>query len=177
MTDRQRGRMVPLSLALAMLAIIVAAGLTPNANAVQAQSNCTYSQCVASTPFPIWVVAGAVVAVVIALLAALLLLRRRRREPPPPPPVVEESLGAPPPPPEAGPIAPWEGPATLPPPVAGPIEPGWEEGAPAEPPPAKGDIDSLLEELNKISGEMSKTAPKKQPPRTSEDLDDEERPG
>jgi CBS-domain-containing membrane protein len=75
-------RAVPLALALAMLSVVVLAGLLPDTGVVSATSNCTYGNCPASTPFPLWAVSAAVVVVVIALILALLLLRRNRRRPP-----------------------------------------------------------------------------------------------
>ena len=81
--DRRRTlRAVPLTLALAMLAVVVLAGLLPDTGVVSASSNCTYGKCPAATPFPLWAVSAAVVVVVVALLLALLLLRRNRRRPP-----------------------------------------------------------------------------------------------
>lgn len=77
--DRRRVlRAVPLALALGMLAVVVLAGLLPDTGVVSASSNCSYSKCPASTPFPLWAVSAAVAVVVIALILALLLLRRRR---------------------------------------------------------------------------------------------------
>jgi len=83
-SDRRRSalRAVPLTLALAMLAVVVLAGLLPNTGVVSATSNCTYGKCPATTPFPFWAVSAAVVVVVLALILALLLLRRRRARPP-----------------------------------------------------------------------------------------------
>jgi hypothetical protein len=73
---------VPLTLALAMLAVVVVAGLLPDAGVVSAASNCTYGNCPAASPFPLWAVSTAVVVVLLALVLALLLLRRGRRRPP-----------------------------------------------------------------------------------------------
>ena len=83
-TDRRRAlRALPVTLALAMLAVVVIAGLLPDTGAVSASSNCTYGKCPAASPFPIWSVSAAAAIVVLALIIALLLLRRNRRRPPP----------------------------------------------------------------------------------------------
>jgi len=179
-----RQRMVPLGLGVAMLATLVAAALSPNIGAVPAQSNCQYTTCTSgtSTPFPWWIV-GVIAVIVVALLAAYLTFGRRR----PPsgggkgPAAWEPPAGA-----SAGGAAPTEGPTT----PASPAAPaGGEAGAPPylETPedvgavlPAVGagaaggaaagtaaagaeeepDIDSLMAELDKISGEILKKAPK-----------------
>lgn len=78
---RRDRRIVPVSIGLAMLALVVAAGLTPNVGVVAAQTNCAYGQCPASPTFPTWAVALSVGVVVVALLVALLLLRRRKGKP------------------------------------------------------------------------------------------------
>ena len=83
-TDRRRAlRALPLTLALAMLAVVVIAGLLPDTGVVSATSNCTYGKCPAASPFPVWTVTAAAAIVVLALIVALLLLRRNRRRPPP----------------------------------------------------------------------------------------------
>jgi len=84
-------RALPLTLALAMLAVVVLAGLLPDTGVVGASSNCTYGKCPAASPFPIWTVSAAAVIVVLALLVALLLLRRSRR-PPPATPVTQPEI-------------------------------------------------------------------------------------
>jgi outer membrane biosynthesis protein TonB len=216
--NRRSRAIVHVSLGLGMLAVVVAAGLSPNAGIVQATSNCSYGQCPStSTPFPLWAVGASVAAVVVALLLAFLILRRRRRpgQPPsewegpggpggPPPgaggpgtpglygvaagagagtgamaagstaePEWQESsvqpeepmagtepayVEAPPPPPPA-PVTPPP-PAPMPTPVAPPVA-----AAPKPPAPpaeeAEPDIDSLMAELEKISGEILKQKPKK----------------
>ncbi len=186
-------RIVPIALGVAMVAVIVAAGLAPNTGAVPAQGNCEYGSCVAGTGLQWWVLAAIVILVVACLAAALILLRRRRPPPGPlhaPPAVTGPSPGAvgsvtpPPPPPAAAPPAYLETPedvgTTLPHvPSAGPsIAPvaaagvaggaagaaGGAAAAESEP-----DIDSLMAELDKISGEIlkrPKTATDKKPPTT-----------
>jgi len=213
----RRGRaLVHLSLGLGMLAVVVAAGLTPNTGVVQATSNCTYGQCPStSSPFPLWAVGASVAAVVVALLLAFLILRRRRRPGQPPsewegpqgagaPPSGAGGPGGPglygaaavggaaaagaepewqegptsgepmagtepdfmesPPPPPPAPVA-APPPAPMPPPVAPPVAPSPVAAAPKAPAPpaeeAEPDIDSLMAELEKISGEILKQKPKK----------------
>jgi hypothetical protein len=212
----RRRAIVPLTLGLGMLGVVVAAGLTPNTGVVRAASNCTYGQCVAAQPFPLWAVAASVAVVVVALLLALLLLRRRRR--PGQPPSEWEgpsgpSSGAPP-----GALGPEEtAPVMAAGAVAGETTPAWQESpaseAPVEPepepvPPAREyltvptppppvpvampatpvtaepvgaeaageesepDIDSLMAELEKISGEILKKSPKKGQAAPAESADD-----
>lgn len=80
---RRWSRAVPTGLAVAMLAVVVLAGLLPDTGAVAAASNCTYGSCPASQSFPVWAIGASVAAVLLALVVALLLLRRARRPPPP----------------------------------------------------------------------------------------------
>jgi hypothetical protein len=210
-----------------MLAVVVAAGLSPNTGVVQASSNCTYGQCPAAQPFPLWAVGSAVAAVVVALLLAFLLLRRRRRpgQPPsqweggegsggPPPgaggseggglyetaavggaamgagavePMWQEGESAPPseepspgaeyletPSEEAPSIPPAPAPAPVPPaPAAAVPAAAAAASAPAAGEEAEPDIDSLMAELEKISGEILKQKPKKRNgPPSSGDTDD-----
>ena len=75
-------RAVPLTLALAMLGVVVLAWILPDTGVVNAASNCSYGKCPASQPFPLWAVSASVAVVIIALILALLLLRRSRRRPP-----------------------------------------------------------------------------------------------
>ena len=164
-----------------MLAVIVAAALSPNLGAVPAQTNSQYSQ-PSSTGLSGWEI-GAIAAVVIAAALALAIGFMRRRRPPtaasvpvqpwqggagpgaaPPAPLM------PPPPPPGPPAA---APAYLETPedvgqapptvtagkVAGAGATGAAAGAAAE--EAEPDIDSLMAELDKISGEILKRAPKK----------------
>ena len=194
MTSERRGtRIVPVSLGIAMLAVVVLAGLTPNTGVVQAASGCTYGQCVAPATFPTWAIATSVALVVVALLVALLILRRRRTPPPPAAPVSEWSGGPPagaggPSPPaapseweeaslaggvgagamgaadwrEPTPVAPPEPvePETLP--TSEPLAPAPAAEVPkAAEPEAEPDIDSLMQELDKISSEILKRTPKK----------------
>jgi uncharacterized protein (TIGR03382 family) len=75
---RRAVRVVPLGLALALIAIVVLAGVLPGTGVVSASSSCTYGACPASSPFPYWAIGAAAAVVVVALVAALLLLRRRK---------------------------------------------------------------------------------------------------
>lgn len=182
-------RIVPVALGVAMLAIVVAAGLSPNTGAVPAQGNCQYGQCVAGTGIQWWVLAAIVIVVVAALAAALVLLRRRRTPPrsamgvPPPAGPTPGATGGrvpPPPPPAAAPAyleTPEDVGRTLPnvptsPPArtaaAGAAGTAGAAGAGAAAGEGEPDIDSLMAELDKISGEILKRpkspADKKQPP-------------
>ncbi len=176
-------RIVPAALGTAMLAILVAAALSPNTGAIPAQSNCTYGTCPSSTtPFPWWIVALVVALVVVALVALLVVMRRRR------PPTSGSSMtpwsggtspppGANPPtgPPSAAPAAASPAyletaedvghapPAVSVPTVAAGAGAGAAAGAGAGAAAGEGepDIDSLMAELDKISGEILKRAPKK----------------
>lgn len=79
-----RSRTIPLAIAVAMLSIVVLAGLVPNTGTVTAASNCTYGSCPSSSsPFPAWAVATSIAIILLALLFLLLLLRRSRRRRPP----------------------------------------------------------------------------------------------
>ncbi len=79
---RRLWRAVPLGLALAMLGVVVLAGLLPDTGLVSASSNCSYGKCPSSSSFPLWAVSASVAVVLIAIILALLLLRRSRRRPP-----------------------------------------------------------------------------------------------
>lgn len=169
--------MVPLLFGLSMLAILVAVGLSANTGLVKADSSCQYAQtCTSnaggnSTPLWAWAAIGVIVFLAV-LVTALLVLRRRR----PPssgsgeiPPGVEPWSG-----PVAGPTAPEgpgastyvEGPedvATAPPDLPTPpsavagAAAGAAVGAAASAPgEAEGEtnIDALMDELDRISGEM-----------------------
>lgn len=172
-------RFVPITLGVGMFVVVVLAALTPNTGAVPAQTSCQYGNCPNEGPgLATWAIVAAVV-VLVALVALALLLRRRRRGgssggyP--------ESLGGGP---SMGATAP-EGPAGAPyiegpddvgqqPPVVAPAGAGAAAGA-AE---GGGDIDSLMQELDRISGEILQrggTPPKRPgtPPSTSPPPEDE----
>jgi hypothetical protein len=178
------GRVIPVSLGVALVAVIVAAGLAPQTGAVPAQGNCEYAMnCVSGTGLQ-WYVFAAIAILVVAALAAALILLRRRRSPPasgvkpyePPSGPTPGALGSSPPPPAASPAyleSPEDVGAGLPvvaPPVAAatPVVVAGAAGAAAgaaaataaTPAAAAGegepDIDSLMAELDKISGEILK---------------------
>jgi hypothetical protein len=166
-----RSRIVPIALGLAMLAVVIAAALAPNTGVVQAQTSTPYSQPSSTSISPFVYLGAAAIAIVLGLLLALFLIRRRRKPPaagaPPPMPPWQEA----PPPPGGGPPA--AAPAYLETPedvshgapavpttkVAAAAAPG--AAAPAAAGEAEPDIDSLMAELDKISGEILKRAPKK----------------
>jgi H+/Cl- antiporter ClcA len=170
-------RLAPILLGAGMLGTVVAAGLSPTLGAVAAQSNCQYSQCQASTaaPFPWWIVV-VIVVVVLAVLIALLLLRRR-------PPAASTAAPEAWQPPEGaaggGPMAPSAAPVVVAGVAAAPaaayvetpedvgqslpaVAAGAAAGGAAGAATGEGeqDIDSLMAELDKISGEILKKAPK-----------------
>jgi hypothetical protein len=174
-TSRSRS-LAPLVLALAMLAVVVAAGLTPNTGIVQAQTNSEYGQPASSGLSPWAYLAAAAVAIVAALLLALFLMRRRRPPPAATAPPVQAwqsgpGAGGPPttpptPPPPPGVVPAYlETPADVghaPPPV--PATVGTAAGTATAPGAVSGgagpDIDSLMAELDKISGEILKRGSK-----------------
>ena len=160
-------------LVLGVISAILLLALVPNTGAIPAASSCPYGNCstTSSTPTSWYILLGALV-VVAALLGVLLLLRRR-------------SSAAPP-----APVEPWSGPSAAGPaaagaaaapaaPVAGAIAPEYLESetdvghappevpaAPAAAPAAEGggDIDSLMQELDNISGEILQRGKPKTPP-------------
>lgn len=156
-----------------MLGVVVAAAFLPNAGAVPATSNCTYGQCPSSSGLSPLELASIGAIVVVGLLVGILVLMRRRR--PPATPLSPYSAGSAPPPAAVMPAAPpppsgpaaesyVEGPddVSTPPPVL--VAPGAAPAAAAGPAPAadsEPDIDSLMAELDKISGEILKRTPKK----------------
>ncbi len=171
---------MPLALGVAMLAVVIAAALTPNLGTVSAQTNSNYNHSSSSpTGLSTYAWLGiAAVAIIVALLVALLLLRRRRQPPAAAP--AAAAGGAPPgaggpsppaAPPAAAPAyletpedvgqAPPVIPATPPPAAAGGAAAGAAAGGAAAGAEGEPDIDSLMAELDKISGEILKRAPKK----------------
>ena len=161
-----------------MLAVVLVAGLFPNAGTVQAQASCPYGGCTTSSSVPVWEYVSIIVLIAVGAIVALLFITRRRR---PPRAAVAPAAGAgvgPGP----GPLQPWEetpGPAAPGGPAAPYIETPEDVGqappsvgapapAPAAPPAGAAagaepvsDIDSLMAELDKISTEILKKAPKK----------------
>jgi hypothetical protein len=154
----RKKHVVPIALGLAMLGIIVGAGLSPNTGAAPAQTTCPYGVCpTSSNGIAPWEIALVVILLLLAALIAVLLLRRRTRSGPP----GEETSGTLAPPGAGGP-----GMTPLEPPIIAPyVETPEDIGTPpvAPPPPpippaaeGEGDIDSLLKELDNISGEILK---------------------
>ncbi len=183
---------MPLLLGAVMLAVVIAAALTPNVGIVQAQTPSQYGQ-PSSTPcsgisasscIPSWVVAAIGLLVVLAALGLVLIFVRRRRRPPTGGAVPAWQGGSPPSTPPRGPSAPPPSAAPSGPPAAAPayLETPEDVGQapPYVAPPAstaaavggagavagaaaaekEPDIDSLMAELDKISGEILKRAPK-----------------
>jgi len=164
--NRRGSRIVPLTLGIAMLAVVVTAGLFPNAGTVQAQSSCPYGGCTTTSVVPVWEYVSILVVIAAGAIVALLFIMRRRR--PPRSSTVTPwaagaaggaaaaPAGAAPPyletPEDVGHAPPTVAPAVTPvAPAAGAGE-GAESGS---------DIDSLMAELDKISTEILKKAPKK----------------
>jgi len=162
-----------------MLAVVLAAGLFPNAGTVQAQSSCPYGGCSTSSSVPVWEYVSIFVIIAVGAIIALLFIMRRRRPPRPTGAAPAAASGGGP-----APLTPWaEGPETPPGPTSAPYIEGPEDvghapptvpaPAPAAAAPAAGaagaaagaesgsDIDSLMAELDKISTEILKKAPKK----------------
>jgi hypothetical protein len=185
-------RALPSLLAVGMLVLLLVVALAPETGALPAQSDCQYGNCsTASNTTPLW--AWAAVGLFLLLLAALvaiLLVRHRRRggggasSQPPPEATFSPQVGTPPAPPEgsAVPAAAVAAPAG----VAAAAAPAYLEteddvsapptvmpaAAPAPAPAAAApeggeepNIDSLMDELDRISGEILKKEPKgKGPP-------------
>jgi hypothetical protein len=183
MVQLQRGRrLVPILLGAGMLGTVVAAGLAPTIGAVAAQSNCQYAICNSgsTTPFPWWIVAVVLAVFVLAALLGLMLFRRRPPSTPAAPeawePPAGASSGGPMPPsavPAAAAVGATAGVAAAPvanyvetpddvgqslPAVGAAVAAGAAGGVAAA--EADPDIDSLMAELDKISGEILKKAPK-----------------
>lgn len=191
MSQYPRRRIVPISLGLAMLAVIAAAALVPNAGAVPAATNCSYGQCPSSSGLSPWELASIGAVIVLGLLVGLFVLMRRRRRPPaegmsggpagpasPPSGVMPPTAPAPPPPGGAGADSYVETPDDVgaPPPEMAPPPAPVTPAAAAAAAPAAGesepDIDSLMAELDKISSEILKRTPKKGTTQTSDQESD-----
>lgn len=154
-----------------MLAIVIAAALVPNVGAVPATSSCSYGQCPSSTGIATWEIASIGAILVLGLLVGLFVVMRRRRRPPaegmaaagpaaggaPPSGAMQEGPEAPAPEEIAAPeyVETPEDVGTPPPTLAAPSA---AAGPSSESEP---DIDSLMAELDKISGEILQRTPKK----------------
>ncbi len=168
-TSTWKKRFVPLGLGIAMLGTVIAAALSPNVGLVQAQVTAQYGTPAATTtPFPWWIV-GVIIALIAALVLAYLLVGRRRR----PPKGSQAPAGAagppsgasggppPPPPPAAHPyIETPEDVGAAMPTVGMGATAGAGAGAAAGGATQEPDIDALMAELDKISGEILKKPPK-----------------
>lgn len=188
-TPQRLRRALPGLLAGGLLALLLAAALAPGTGALPAQSDCQYGNCMPtqnSTPLWAWAAVGAFLVLLLALIA-LLLVRHRRRggggasSEPPPEATFAPQGGAPPLGPEDGvlPAAAVAAPAAM----AGAAAPAYVETEedvaapptvmPAAPAPAAAsaapsvpegseepNIDSLMDELDRISGEILKKEPK-----------------
>ncbi|MFZ1024191.1 MAG: hypothetical protein WAN87_08655 [Thermoplasmata archaeon] len=178
--------LVPIILGSAMLVVVLAAALTPNFGSVAAQSSCPYGNCTSGSgsAFPwTWLFVGLAI-IIAAIILALLLISRRRRNPPAStqpwvPGGAGSTGGAPGSPPSTGTTGVGAAGGTSPAYVesasdigtvpataavvgagtAGGAAAGYAEGSAA----GGGDIDSLMAELEKISGEILKKgqSPKK----------------
>ena len=173
--ERTGPRVIPAVVGTLLLGVIVLAGLLPNTGTVQAQSSCPYGGCTTSAAIPAWEIASILALLAAVVVAAALVVLRRRHTPRAGPPAAAGALQpwqeGPPAgaaaAPSAAPVAaaPYlEGPEdvghtppTLPPPSAGATGPAAAPAA-AE---GGGDIDSLMAELDRISGEILKKSPKK----------------
>ena len=185
-------RALPSLLAVGMLLLLLAVALAPETGALPAQSDCQYGNCSTAsntTPLWAWAAVGLFLLLLVALVAILLVRHRRRggggaSSMPPPeaayspqggtPPASTESAAVPAAavaaPAAAGAAAapayleteddvsapPTVMPAAVPPPTPAAAAPeGGEEP----------NIDSLMDELDRISGEILKKEPKgKSPP-------------
>ena len=172
MANRRGSRIIPLTLGIAMLAVVLVAGLFPNAGTVQAQASCPYGGCSTPSSVPVWEYVSIIVLIAVAAIVALLFIMRRRR---PPSATTTPAAGA-----AAGGLTPWAaGPSAPSEPAAPYIETPEDVG---HPPPSVGgpsaapaaaaagaaagaepasDIDSLMAELDKISTEILKKSPKR----------------
>jgi len=172
-----------------MLAVVLTAGLFPNAGTVQAQSSCPYGGCATSSSVPVWEYVSILVIVAVAAILALLFIMRRRRPPRAAPAVAAGAAAAPP----AEGAPPWGEQTTpagttpsyletpedvghAPPPVETPAAPPAAPAAGAAAGGAAGaegtsDIDSLMAELDKISTEILKKPQGKGGAKTTEDTE------
>jgi len=174
-SERKGSRIVPLALGIAMLAVVLTAGLFPNAGTVQAQSSCPYGGCTTSSSVPVWEYVSILVVIAVAAILALLFIMRRRRPPratmaaagaaggaAAAPPAWGEDSTAP-----AGPSPSYlETPEDIghaPPSVVTPATatPAEAAGGAAAGTESSSDIDSLMAELDKISTEILKKPPAK----------------
>ncbi|MGI0132861.1 MAG: hypothetical protein ACREDK_07230 [Thermoplasmata archaeon] len=174
MTETHKDHAIaPLLLGGLALLLIVVATIAPATGALPAQTNCPYGNCTpVGTDYTTYYIGIAIAAVLVAIIATFFLFRRRGRSPPSA--SQEESYGGGP----GGEYAAPEGPtppSAAPGPEAAYLESPEDIGAStpsvAAPAAAAGaaagaegesDIDSLMQELDRISGEILKRGtPKK----------------
>jgi hypothetical protein len=182
--SRAKG-IVPAVLGVAMLAVVLAAALSPDLGSVPAQTSTTpYSQPTSSSTglSPVDWISLLVVVLLVGVIVALMVLRTRRSRPPPggeppmggaagpPAGAAGFSGGAPQGPPGASPayLETPEDVGMTPPVVAGAAAGGAAVAGAAAGAQSPEDIDSLMAELDRISNEILKRTPKKPP----EDPDD-----
>jgi len=177
--NHRSSRIVPIALGIAMLAVVLAAGLFPNTGTVRADTSCPYGGCATTSTIPTWELVSILVLIAAGAIAAALFLMRRRRPPPSAPVQAWQEA----PPAAGGAPAYLESPEDIghtPPSVApgtmavggaavGGAAVGGAAAAGAEP-----DIDSLMAELDKISGEILKKPSKKGKGGPEGDLPEEE---
>jgi hypothetical protein len=109
MIAKEKGhKLIPFALGSTMLFVILTAALTPDFGTVAAQSSCPYGNCTSGSgsSFP-WISVFVALAVILAaIILALLAIYYRRRTPPPPQPagpaVAGGTEGGSTPPPPAG---------------------------------------------------------------------------
>jgi len=174
-TERKGSRIIPLTLGIAMLAVVLTAGLFPNAGTVQAQSSCPYGGCTTSSSVPVWEYVSILVVIAVAAILALLFIMRRRRPPRATTAAAGAAGGAAGAPPAWGedstaPVGPspayietpedvGHAPPSVSTPPAAPAAPAAAAAAAGA--ESGSDIDSLMAELDKISTEILKKAPAK----------------
>ncbi|MCI4339779.1 MAG: hypothetical protein L3J73_00720 [Thermoplasmata archaeon] len=156
-TDR---RILSHVVGLTVIAAVLVVAFLPNTGAIPADTSCPYGNCstTGNGPATLWYVLLGALVLVAAALGAVLLLRRRRA--PAPAASVEPWSG-----PTSGTL---EGPEGAPAAAAGGVAPAYLEtpedvghpgpdvpaGEGAAPAEGGADIDSLMQELDKISGEI-----------------------
>jgi hypothetical protein len=165
-------------LGLTVIAAVLLLAFLPNTGAIPADTSCPYGNCPTTDngPATLWYVLLGALVLVAAALGAVLLLRRRRS---PTPPEAVEAWSGPTSGAAGGPEGAPEGPSSGVAPDylespedvghAPPAVPGAEGAAPSE---GGADIDSLMQELDKISGEIlqrGKPQPKTPPPADGEE--------
>jgi hypothetical protein len=191
-TPHRLRRALPSLLAFGMLALLLAVALAPDTGALPSQSDCQYGNCSTqanTTPLWAWAAVGLFLLLLVALVAILLVRHRRRggggaSSLPPPEATFSPQVGSPPPAAEstllpaavvgasgagAAAVAPayleTEDDVAAPPTVMPAAAPAPAPAAAAPEGGEEPNIDSLMDELDRISGEILKKEPKgKSPP-------------